>query len=209
MQADGIPDAFRAHFTRHNRQVLSFTIFTFVSAILLWAVAYFVIYWIVLLAVTTAEGIDAHVPRAFLLIFTISALLLCALAWAVHKIHPDYFPRDRKPAFEILMDFVLAPPRVTLAIWGNFSAWLSLSEDELEECWELLKLVARQRKVSIQSLPLEIPDPLLRSRVVFALQLAGLVELRRNEEGAWLAIQGEKARRLVRNTVKIEPRQEP
>jgi len=209
MQEASIPAAFRAHFARHNRQVLSFTILTLVSAILLWAVAYFVIYWLVLVAVTTSEGMDARVPRPFLLIFTICALLLCVIAWAANKLHPDYFPRDRKPAFEIFMDFVLAPPRVTLAIWGNFSAWLSLSEDELEEAWELLQTIARAGKLGIHSLPLEIPDPFLRSRVVFALRLAGLVDLRRNEEGAWLALQGEKARRLARQAVKIEtPRSE-
>ena len=205
--ADGIPDAFRAHFARHNRQVLALTIFTLVAAVLLWAVSFIAVYWLVLLAVTTAHGIDAHPPASFPPIFILSAFGLCVLAWAAQKIRPDYFPRDKKSPFEIFMDFVLAAPRVTLAVWGNVSAWISLSEDELVESWEFLQTVARARKVNIQSLPLEIPNYVLRSKVIFALQLAGLIELRRNDEGAWLALQGEKARKLARETVKIEPRQ--
>ena len=203
-RADGIPRAFRAHFAGHNRQVVLLTVMTFISAVLLWLVAYIILYWLTLLFVTTGEGVDARVPSSFTKIFAMAAGGLCVLGWLVRKIAPNYFPRDRKPAFEVFMDFVLAAPRVTLAIWGNLSAWQSLSEYELEGAWELFHTIALRGKLSIYSLPLEIPDAKLRTKVVFALQMAGLIELRKNEEGAWLALQGDKARKLSRATIKID-----
>ena len=200
----GTPRAFRAHFAEHNRQVILLTVTTFISAVLLWLVAYIILYWLTLILVTSGEGVDAHVPASFTKIFAMAAGGLCVLGWLVQKIAPNYFPRDRKPAFEVFMDFVLAAPRVTLAIWGNLSAWQSLTEYELEEAWELFHTIAQQGKLSIYSLPLEIPNAELRSKVLFALQVAGLIEMRKNEEGAWLALQGDKARKLGRATIKID-----
>jgi len=203
-RADGIPRAFRAHFAEHNRQVLLLTVMTFISAVLLWLVVYIVLYWLTLLVITSGEGVDARVPASFPKIFAIAVGGLCVLGWLVHKISPNYFPRDKKPAFEVFMDFVLAAPRVTLAIWGNLSAWQSLSGYELEEAWILFHTISEQGKLSIYSLPLEIPKAEVRAKVVFALQVAGLIELRKNEEGAWLSLQGDKARKLGRATIKID-----
>ena len=203
-RVDGIPRAFRAHFAGHNRQVLLLSAITFVAAVLLWVVIYLFGYWLVLFVSTVGQGIDARVPASFPKVFAICGVSLCLLGWIVQKIWPAYFPRDKKSAFEIFMDFILAAPRVTLAVWGNLSARLSLSEYEMEEAWFLFRTIGEHGKLGVHSLPLEIPNAHVRSKIVFALQVAGLVEMRKNDEGAWLALQGDKARQLSRTTIKID-----
>ena len=202
-QAGGVSKAFRAHFAQHNRQVVWLTVFTLITALLLWMVAYIFLYLITLLVVTALQGTDAQVPRSFFPAFAICGLLLCLLGVISRKIWPAYFLSDKKNPFEIFMDILLAVPRVTLAVWGNFSAYQSLSEYELEEAWYLLQAIARERRFNIQSLPLEIRNPKLRAKVVFALQLAGLVELHRDGDETWLALQGEKSRLLSKGAVRI------
>lgn len=200
-----IPGVFRAHFARHNRQVLALTAITLVTAILLWGVAYIVIYWVALFAMTVAQGLEAHLPASFLPAFIAYAIGLCLIGWMAQKLWPDYFLRDKKSAFEIFMDFVLAAPRVTLAVWGNLSAWQSLDDDELLEAWELLRVIGEHDgRLSVSHLSYEIPDPELRTKVVFALQITGLVELRKNAGDAWLALKDEKARLLSQGAFKIE-----
>ena len=142
-----------------------------------------------------------HPLQSFLPVFAGCALLLCLLAWIVRKIRPNYFPVDHKPMFEIFMDIILVLPRITLAVWGNYSARQVPTERELRAAWRLLQAIGEMdhRKMNINQLPLEIPKPRLRARVVFLLQLVGLVDVRRYHDGLWLVMQGERARRLVRN----------
>jgi hypothetical protein len=200
----GVPEAFRAHFARHNREAVWIAIFTLVGTVLLWAALYVACYWLVLLLVTPVEGTDARMPRHFGYIFTVSAITLCALGFTAQKLWPDYFPQDKRSWFETLTDILLAAPRVTLAVWGNLSACRFLSPSEMEEAWYLLQLIGRERRLPIQRLPVEIPNHKVRSKVIFALQLAGLIELRRDGDEAWLALQGDKARTLCRDWVKID-----
>ena len=50
------------------------------------------------------------------------------LAWIDRRFTPDERAVDRKPPFEIFLDFVFVPARVTLAIWGSMTAWLKLDD---------------------------------------------------------------------------------
>jgi hypothetical protein len=202
-ETPGVLEAFRAHFAHHNRDVLLYTAFALAAALLLWVAAYIFIYWITLLLVTASQGVDARVPGCFLPVFGICAFLLCLLALLARKIWPGFVPRDTKSPFEVCVDILMVIPRVTLAVWGNFSARQSLSEFELEEAWVLLQTIGRKGKLSIQSLPLEIPDPGLRTKVVLALQLTGLIEFRKEGAESWLALQGAKARSLCQSTIRI------
>jgi len=219
MQKDAeIPQAFRDHFTRHNRQAIMLGIITLIAAILLWTVFYAVFYTGALLAFSIFRGADdVNISHAFFIVFIVCALLLCALAWLVRKIRPNYFPVDNKPPLEVFLDILLVLPRVTFEVWGNFSALQFPTERELRASWKLLHAMGSldaHGKMSIQRLPLEIPKPDLRERVVFLLQLAGLVGVRRYDDELWLVLQDDKARYLAQSTHKIdtepaEPAQEP
>lgn len=204
-ETDGIPAAFREHFRRHNREAALLAGITLAAAVSLWTLFYIVVYGIILLFTSSLQGIDARIPSSFLAVFAGCALLLCLVAWIMRKIRPGFFVPDQKSGFEIFMDILLVLPRITFEVWGNFSACQFPSETELRAAWELLQTMGERGKINVRQLPLEVPDQVLRARVVFLLQLAGLVELRSYSDGLWLVLQGETARRLARSTVKIDP----
>ena len=79
---------------------------------------------------------------------------------------------------------------------GNFSACQFPTERELQAAWDLLQAMGELGKINIHQLPLQIPKPHLRSRVVFLLQLVGLIDVRTYSNGLWLVLQGQKARRI-------------
>ena len=204
-RTDGIPDGFREHFRRHNRDAILLTLITLAAAVLLWIIFYIVVYGLILLALSSLQGGDAQIPPAFLPVFAGSALLLCLIAWIMRKIRPGYFVVDHKSTFETFMDIILVLPRITFEVWGNLSACQFPSETELRTASELLQTIGEQGKINVHQLPIEIPNQSLRARVVFLLQLAGLVELRSYSDGLWLVLLGETARRLAQSTVKIDP----
>lgn len=202
---DGIPEAFREHFRRHNREAILITLITLAAAILLWTASYIAVYGLILLVTTALQGGEAGIPPVFLPVFAGCAIVLCLLALIMRKIRPGYFAVDHKSAFEVLMDILLVLPRVTFEVWGNFSAIQFPGERELQAAWRLLQTMGERGKLSIHQLPLEIPRQSLRARVVFLLQLAGLVEVRTYSDGLWLVLRGETARRLARSSVRIDP----
>ena len=201
----GIPGAFREHFRRHNREAILITAITLAAALLLWTAVYIAVYGLILLVMTSLQGGEAAIPPVFLPVFGGCAVLLCLLALVMRKIRPGYFVVDHKPPFEVFMDILLVLPRITFEIWGNFSAIQFPTERELQAAWQLLQTMGDRGKISIHQLPLEIPRQSLRARVVFLLQLAGLVEVRNYSDGLWLVLRGKTARRLAGSTVKIDP----
>ena len=205
MSQSGIPAAFREHFRRHNREAIWLTLITLAAAVLLWTLFYIAVYGLILLVMSAVQGGDARIPPMFLPVFACCAMLLCAVAWVMRKMRPGFFVSDYKTWFETFTDILLVLPRITFQVWGNFSACQFPGEMELEAAWELMRTIGAQGKINVRQLPLEVPDPRLRARVVFLLQLAGLAEVRSYSDGLWLVLQGEKARRLAQGTVKIDP----
>jgi hypothetical protein len=201
-----IPGAFRKHFKRHNREALALALVTLVAAALLWTVFYIVIYAVILLGMSSVEGGDARIPPSFAPVFVCCALLLCAVAWVMRRMRPGMFVPDRRPWFETFLDIVLLLPRITFEIWGNFSACQRPTEAELAAAWDLMQAIRDEGgKLNVRQLPVELPDKRLRARVVFLLQLVGLVEVRNYSDGLWLALQDETARRLAQGAVKLDP----
>lgn len=176
----------RRRISRHHLQVIGISLATFVGAVTLWAVAYFVLYWLTLFSISVWKGGEAVPPAHFSQGFATLALFTIVLAWIDRRFTPDERAVDRKPALEIFLDFVFVPARVTLAIWGSMTAWLKLNETEIAYAAALLGRVRAERKLADQSVPLEVPDEATRERVVFALLLLGLIEQRREEGITWL-----------------------
>ncbi len=191
------------HFARHNRRVIGLALMTLLAAAAAWALVYFVFYWLVLLAMTFARPFDAQVPWQFGPIFAAGALLLCALCWLARRIWPDERVRDKKTILETALDVVLAVPRMTLAAWGNFRALRRLDADEVALAQRLLAAIAREERLSIYKIPLEIPDEKTRVKVLLALQLTELIETRRRDGELLFVLHGDKARFLAEPRVRL------
>ncbi len=195
----------REHLHRHNRWVLALTIMTFVAAATLWAGLYFAAWWLFLLAWTVSRPLDTF-PDAGPLIrgFAATGAFLCLLAWVARRLQPNDAARDRKGFGGHFLDVLLAVPRMTLSILGTAGAAARLSDQELEQAWLLLlRMNQAHRPVPIQALPVEIPDSAMRDRIVLALQLSGLIEIRPSSDGQVLAFQNDKARQLAQERVRL------
>ena len=57
--------------------------------------------------------------------------------------------------------------------------------------------------VPVQELPVDIPDSAMRDKIVLALQLSGLIEIRPTSSGPVLAFQNQKARRMAQDRVRL------
>jgi hypothetical protein len=175
--SEEVPTALRKHFASHNRRVIFLAIFTLVFAIAAWALAYFILHWLTLLAMTVFIDIDASPPPDFAVVFILSGLALVALVLITHRLHPIERLSDRKRWWQIAGDLILAVPRATASIWGTISAYQFLDERELELAWRLMKRIHEQRRLSIFSVPQEIAGERDRNRILVALQLTDLVEV--------------------------------
>ena len=181
-----IAASLRAHLARHNARVLLLSAATFAAAILLWTVLYVIAQWLTLLALVAARGEDTPLPRGFPTVFGAAVLCLLAYAWIDRRLTPNDMPRDDKSAGEIAEDFLLAIPRTTLAAWSTLTAWQRLTAHEFALAATFLDRLTREHRVPMHSLPLDIPDEAERWRILFALQLTEIVELRRDGRDYWI-----------------------
>lgn len=171
---------------RHHRHVAGYAVATLMAAIALWAAAYAVAVWLTLFLVTVIQSDNAPLPVGFRTCFVTIALGLLAVAWLDHRANPDKRPRDSKSGLEIAFDFILAIPRVTLAVWGNLSAWQTLQGRELEQAIGLVEGVEARRRLPVQAVPQYLMDEETRDRILFTLQLIQVLEMRREDGEAFL-----------------------
>jgi hypothetical protein len=180
--------ALRAHFADHNARVALLTLLTLLAALALWFLLHAAVSWLALLAVSAVKGTDARLPVFIEDAFWWSTAALLALAWIDRHFRPDDRPRDHKSAAEIAWEILLAIPRVTFAIGGTLSAWQHLTRHEFDTAAGLVERLIREHRLLLHSLPLEIPNDKLRLKVLFALQLVQIIEIRRENRELWIAL---------------------
>lgn len=180
------PPTLRARIRRHNWHVAGLSLATLLGAAALWLAAYGIAYWLMLLALSATVGEEAQPLPYFRDCFIGLAATLLFFAWLHRRLNPDERPRDRKTAGEVAFDFVLLIPRMTLAVWGNLSAWLSLNAAELQGASDLLERVRAQKKVPLQTAPIDLPEEKSRERVLLSLLLLELLEIRKEDGALWL-----------------------
>jgi hypothetical protein len=183
-----LPIRLRALLIRHNCTVAGFAFLSLVAAVVLWGLAYFGILILTMVGMTVARGTSATMPPFFTLDFTVVALALLALAWFDNALTVNDRPPDKRPTFEIFMDFLLAIPRTTLAIWGNLTAWQWLGRPDLRLAAELVVRVAREKRVLLMSVPADIPDQRTRERIIFTLLMIRVLDVRHEGGDAWLRL---------------------
>lgn len=193
---EGTARALRREIAAHNRQVILISAFTLLVAALLWTLLYAVCRWIFLLGFVVIDGTDGSLPRGFDLLFAVAALCSVSYAWIDSRLTRHALPRDDKRLWEIAADFILALPRITLTVWGTLRAWLWLDDGDRAAAAELLHRLHRERRVALQSLPLDIPGEAQRFRVLFALQIIRAIEIRRDENETRITLDSRHPRAL-------------
>ena len=176
----------RSHFRRHNREVLLLVFLTICGVVVLWSACYAVFYWLSILFLSVAQGLDAKPPERFPSFFLAGAGSLLLATWCLRWFSRSAVLRDEKSTFEISTDFVLAIPRATLAIWGNLRALQSLDDSELAIAAAFLERAVRERGIPAYRLPLEIPEAAAQMKIILGLQLVELIAQRRRGDEMWL-----------------------
>ena len=180
--------ALRREIARHNLQVAGITLFTLVVAAGLWVVLYAVCCWAVLFFLTVTGVPRVALPQGFTVVFGVAAVCSVAYAWLDRRLTSNDLPHDDKTPGEIAADFLLALPRITLAIWGTLGAAVRLPAHDIGEAAALLHRLARERRIPLHSVPLEIADATARFRILFALQMVRAIDLRRDERETWIRL---------------------
>lgn len=179
----------RVHFREHNRSVLFASAATLAFAVIGWTVIYAGLYWFTVAFLTVKEGLKFAGTQNFNRNFfsSVAVLYVATLVdrW-VFRYSPDAV--DRRPLSETVLDIALFLPRMTLAVLENFTVWLSLSEAELQAAARLVELIRERGRFALQETPVLIPKERNRERILAALRVSQIVDVRPSDGIAWLHI---------------------
>ena len=176
------------HFARHNRRVLLIAALTLLAAVALWALLYGVCCWLLVLASATLDVSLTRIPRGFGIVFAVAAFCAIAYAWLDRRLTPNEHPTDEKRPGDVVADFLLAIPRVTLAVGGTLAAWQSVSDIDLAQAATLLHRLAEEKRIPMSRVRLDIPDLIAATRILFALQITQIIDVHRDEDEFWLKL---------------------
>ena len=181
----------RRRFRRHNLRAVELALLSLAGAGVAWGAIYFVARWVTLLVATVVAGVDGRLgglPRSFDRLFLIVAGLLLYAAWLRRMAVRSDLPVDRKSPFHYLVDFLLTPAAMTLAIWGNLSTWQWFSAWEARQAARLLTAILQAGRLPLTSAPVVIPNDDVREQVILGLMLIQEIELQREETGGFLRL---------------------
>lgn len=195
---------------QHNRQALLLSLFSLVAAVFLWGMLYAFVYWFSLTVVTLTLSFNVNtlgqVSQRHLLgtnfawWFAGGAVIYLGIAAIIRRnFRVEKLRESRFYLFWVLLELFMAIPNVTFSIWGNLRAFTKLGRNEIVGGWYLLQRMNQEDgRLSLSSLRLEIDDEKMLCRVMFALQIMGLVGMRESSGGWFLYLQGQEVRNLLK-----------
>jgi hypothetical protein len=184
----GTAKILRAHLARHNRNVLLLAAATLIAALAAWALLYFVCIWLLVLGMSALNVANLHIPHRFWVLYVITALCGIGVAWIDNLLMINARPRDYKSPWEVFLEFILAVPKMTLAVGGTLAARQSLSDEELLDAADLLHRLGEEKRVPMSGVRLQIPDPEAAVRILFALQMTDVIDTFREGNEFWLRL---------------------
>ena len=179
----------RVHFQEHNRSVLFASAATLAFAVIGWLVIYAMFYWFTVAFLSVKEGLKFTGTLNFNRNF-FSSVAVLYVATLVDRWVFRYSPEavDRRPLSETLLDIALFLPRMTLAVLENFTVWISLHKSELREAARLVELVREWGRFPLHEVPVIIPNKRKRERILAALRVSQIIDVRPADGIAWLHI---------------------
>ena len=185
---EGTAEVLKAHLARHNRRVLLLAAGTLLATLAAWALLYFLCLWLLVFGIAVFGRPDARIPHGFWLLYLVTALCAIGYAWVDQRLTPNTRLSDGKGIGEVIIDFLLAVPRMTLAVGGTLSARQRLTDDELLEAADLLHRLGEERQVPMSGVRLQIPDRHAAVRILFALQMTQVIDTYRDGNEFWLRL---------------------
>jgi hypothetical protein len=178
----------QARLRSHNRAVLAASGATFLLVAISWAILYVAAYWLVMFVLTVAKAGDAQLPAAFhqVCAAAVAVLLVCSALdlW----LFPSERALDDRPALSTVADVILFVPRLTLTIGLNFAAWARLSPKLRYDAADLIERLRVERRLALSTLPLDLPNDRERDRIIHALLLLQIAEIRYERGELWLRL---------------------
>lgn len=186
---------FRQRITSHNRHAVVAALLSLLGAWVGWTVAYALFVGILLGFLTVAHGQEVLTGERLLSLPawvqpSALAAALVLLVWAaVDERKRRFHPVSDRPVvgWHLLGDVLLLPARLTFGIGHQLAAIIRLSPTEQSEAEILLRHIFEQKRCFRHSLGALFPDHARLSKLLFALQMAGWIDLLRTEDG-WLYI---------------------
>ena len=180
--------ALRAHLRSHNAGVLTASGMALIFSTLGWALLYGVSYWVTMLALAVAHDGTSARPVAFDAVFLGTAGVLLLAARVDQFLFPSERAADERPPVEHFADVLFFVPRFTMSCWQNLGALARLTAAEFPHAARLLDALDSESRVSLQELPAQLPGERERTRILTALQVASLIEQRREHDVTWLQL---------------------
>ena len=202
---DAAPRELRRYFARHNRQALFLAVLSLVASAALWALIYALVYWFSLVGVTVSRSLNVetisqvnnplllgtHFPQWFALG---AGVALVVAAFVRRWMRVAWLREARLYLLWVLVELFMAVPNVTFSVWGNFSAITRLRRREAREAWRLLERIHQEGgRMNLANLRQEIDDERILQRVMYGLQIVGLVSVRESQDGWYLYLQNREA----------------
>lgn len=204
-RADAATRELRRYFARHNRQALFLAALSLVTSAALWAFTYGLVYWFSLVGVTVSRSLNADtlsqvnnpelLGQHFPLWFALGAgVSLVAAAIIRQRVRVARLREARLYLLWVIVELFMAVPNVTFSVWGNLSAITRLRRREAREAWHLLERINQEGgRMNLANLRQEIDNERTLQRVMFGLQLVGLVGVRESRDGWYLHLQNREA----------------
>lgn len=199
-----VPSAFRLHFRAHNRRVWALALTSVLAAAVVWWALYFALEWGGLLLLTVLFSVDLPEKPDFQVLFIFLATGLIGLHWLVTGVLG--YRSEKIESFrwwKVLLDLLLIPAKLTFAGPENFAARVNPSEEDLEAAWLLLQHLQAEKKISLQQLPLIIPDPAQLDEVLWLLGLTGLTDTDDYGGTWWLHLKDDRSRGFVQRLKRL------
>ena len=198
---DAAPRALQRYFAVHNRQALTLALLSLGMSAFLWAITYVLAVWVPLVAATLSrsfnpatlvEVTDRDLMTAnFSSWFAGGAAVALLVAWIVRKrVRLAKLREARLYLLWVVVELFMAIPNMTFAVFGNLSAITRLRRNEAAQAWKLLQRIDQEGgRMNVAYLRQEIEDERMLRRVMFGLQLVGLISLRESQQGWFLYLQ--------------------
>lgn len=180
MNATATENVLRKHLRSHNCSVLAASVMTLLFSAIGWAVLYGAAYWVIMFGSTVVHGTDGAPSANFHRVFLACAAVLLVAATIDGWLFPHERAVDERPPVEQFTDIVLFVPRFTLLFWSNLSALVSLQRRDWRDAADLLDRLKIEGKVPLQQLPAQVPDARSRARILEALCVTQLIDVRRS-----------------------------
>lgn len=202
---DAAAKRLRRYFAQHNRQALFLAALSLGASAALWALIYALVYWFSLVAATVSHSLNAdtisqvnnpellgrHFPQWFALG---AGVMLLVAAVVRRQVRVAWLREAQMYLLWVVVELFMTVPNVTFSVWGNLSAITRLRRREARDAWRLLERIDQEGgRMNLTNLRQEIDDERTLRRVMFGLQLVGLVAVRESQDGWYLYLQNREA----------------